>query len=511
MAEFIAGYAPTITISGSSVLWARGEYDIEIFAGFTTSNYVANVTEAESSQITSNDGVQTDGSYKITVTSTSGWAAGNRCVPQTGSTVAQYSTLAAAYAALPNFNSTIRLCYSSTTKNKSHDALNGGSPGATACSLIGMMPMITITALYNAHGFWVSGDFSSQNVQMLIKNILFLGAGYTGSAVAYDDTSGTGAGVKIDRCRCIGQHIAIHLGSTTSDPSKCTVRNSEFINGTYGVLLPNNAAGGATVYNCTFTGLLTGVYCYSRAHVLKNNIVFECTGDCYATSTSCTGSNNSSDDSTAPGTDLAVSRADCLWLCDLGVNMPVSFRPTTGSDLLGAGTQISGVTYDIDGNAWPNPPAIGCSNGPVFLESIPAANKILSGSSATDVYGTTTSGSASITTKSAASPTATAGAITANHALAADILLTKQVQVDGVVIDGEATGGGGIAPGTVIEGTVTVIQAFQMLVGFLGGKTTLDVAGTTKTVKIRDTLDTKDRITATVINQERTDVTLNLD
>lgn len=61
-----------------------------------------------------------------------------------------------------------------------------------------------------------------------------------------------------------------------------------------------------------------------------------------------------------------------------------------------------------------------------------------------------------------------------------------------------------------IEGNYTLKEVLRILVAFVAGKTDIeDLGGGNATVKFRDLLDTKDRITGSMSGSERTDVTID--
>lgn len=392
MADIIVGYAPQITVTGNSVYWARGEYDAQIFSEFTTSHYIANQTDSDTKQITANNGLQADGSWKMTVADASSWTTGDRAIPQIGSAYAQYNTVALAWAARASYDN-FRLCYSSTGGRKTFLAFNAGAATNDAINVHGMIPHVCVYAPNNGGGYNINGNMAWQTTQFVIRNITFLGGrggslGGNGQGVYYYDTSGAGAGVVVDRCVTYTPYCGITFESS-SKANSCIAKNSIFIGAFAGAIF-NSAQH---MYNCVSVGCEYGMAFNNTVSTVKNCFSCDCSSASFFEKNSVTGSNNASDDSTAPGTGpVSCTRAQARFICDVYGMGGTDFRIAPDSDLYGAGVAVSGVTHDLDGIAWTASPSIGASNTPPFLEVIPATGNIIKDVVATNVYGSNTTG-----------------------------------------------------------------------------------------------------------------------
>ena len=75
----------------------------------------------------------------------------------------------------------------------------------------------------------------------------------------------------------------------------------------------------------------------------------------------------------------------------------------------------------------------------------------------------------------------------------------------------ETVDGSGNPLDTVVEGSYTATEVLRLLLAVATGKTTIaDIGGGLGTVKFRDVADSKDRVTATVSDSQRTAVTLDV-
>lgn len=372
MATRIVGYAPSFTVSGNSVSWAAGKFDLPTFAAFTTSDYIANVTVAGTSQITSNDGVQGDGSYKITVASTSGWSTGNLGVPQVGASIAQYNTLALAWAAAAD-GDLFQICYSNTAGRKLWgEYINSGAATTTCISMTGMVPGITFGR--NTQ-FWycAQGNLAGQTNRLELTNLIFYSIANGSVPFQYGDSSASGKGFLLDRCKIVGATYGIFVNGTKNNVSE--IRSSLFMNCDYGVV---TAIGIIAVNNVTAARCVTAGFHFNNvACVVKNCYGLDCVVAAYINKNNCTGSNNASADGTAPGTaPTTLTRANALLACDTDYGFSADFRPTKASPLQGAGVAVTGVDYDLDGQAIGNPPPIGCSIGKEMVADYPSEDDV---------------------------------------------------------------------------------------------------------------------------------------
>jgi hypothetical protein len=250
-------------------------------------------------------------------------------------------------------------------------------------SIISQLPPRQCCVKVDVNFVAYSGDFTStalitvQGISIVAKDT----AGVTG--IQWDDSSYAGVDkLLVDGCDFIGCHIGFYVSK--SGPLGPKVQNCLFVNCNTGF----NGTGGyqSNCFGNTFFRCITGFTTYNNT-VIKDCYALEC--DTPWGAGTCTGSNNASDTGTAPGTSPStISRAQALVLCDLKGFDSQDPRPRPTSSLVAAGVAVTGMTLDINGQTRPNPPSIGCSEVPDFLESIPAASQLIS--NATSVYGVTT-------------------------------------------------------------------------------------------------------------------------
>lgn len=273
-------------------------------------------------------------------------------------------------------------------------------------SITGQEQGVEIRAVSESDGIVISGDFTGKSA-FTISNLTILPhmTSYGYASGIYYREQGTSPGVTIDRVCVYGLLAGFIVTADSAGGAAGTIIKSCFMyNCIYGMSIPAEAV---SVLNCTNIGSNIGIYSAAGAVIVKNTYSGGCATDFYAPSASGTSTHNAAADGSAVGSSPAtITYTQAKWLNTLQGFASADYRPQPGSSLLAAGVDISGVTTDINGQSYVNGSyPIGCSLVPVFLESIPTADKIVISNSATDVYGSVTNGSAPSNTP-AATPSA---------------------------------------------------------------------------------------------------------
>ena len=130
-----------------------------------------------------------------------------------------------------------------------------------------------------------------------------------------------------------------------------------------------SSAGTHNIYNNTFYSCRNGLYQDgSSTFAVNNNVFVSCQTECTNT---ITGSNNASQDGTAPATGrVDLNAIDPKFVRDnLNDEYPDDFRIITGSTLATAGVDM-GLSEDIDGISYSGGFPIGCSFGLTYPNSL---------------------------------------------------------------------------------------------------------------------------------------------
>lgn len=383
----IAGYAPTVTVSGNNIVFGAYDLDAAWVDGIATdgSHYLYNVTDNNTKAITGVSGTEATG-YTFTVADATGWATGERVCPIRQNTGYQYATAALLLAAATAGDTA--LCFSA----------NAGcmvllaSPAAAGTTVVlnwwggyaqRRAGFANTGTASNANCLAMIGNLSGLATQATVQNLTIAG-GYWG--VCYNDTNGGGGGVRVSRCTVIhSTSIGIYIGAGGANESQ--VDNCELLYCAYGIytqvasLCYNNSAFKCILYAYDNTNQAsTWTNCYACGSG---------TGDWQrvtnATITYCADS-----DSTLPvatGNLRGQTAAQfAFWHNTDGGHFNPTCRLLTSSVCYGAGTAVTGIDTDIEGNSITSSRPIGCHVGTTnaFGVTWPAANQVLDDGTAND-------------------------------------------------------------------------------------------------------------------------------
>jgi hypothetical protein len=211
-----------------------------------------------------------------------------------------------------------------------------------------------------------SGNLSGISTQLVVQNITFLSYS-SNPAVLWNDTTGGGAGIHIDRCRFYtgGSAITFQAGDGAFKISNCHCV------GQY-VSIWAYVAIEAYFNTCVSTGF--GILLFGASTASNNLCVQNQTAGVFAIA-SATGYNNSTGDATAGDGNWSTGANNRINETDANIKpmldnandfFPLDWRIHTSSALVGQGVAVGGITLDIDGQTRANPPSIGCSEGISF-------------------------------------------------------------------------------------------------------------------------------------------------
>lgn len=221
MADFIAGYPAQVTVSGNNITWAAGDFDKIVFAKYDVGDYVANVSlgTPASQIITAVPGLQSDGTYIITVADASGWSTGNRCTPQAQEAINWYTSITATVAAIAT-DDRMLVWYYNTASNKTHYYYSDNL--AKSFSMSGMAPDIHLSGGRNNNTLAFVGNFSAQANTSIVENIKF---GVASIGFYFNNTSTSGAGVRVTRCKFINCYTAARFDTAAGTVNKAQIDN----------------------------------------------------------------------------------------------------------------------------------------------------------------------------------------------------------------------------------------------------------------------------------------------
>lgn len=278
-----------------------------------------------------------------------------------------FTTIATAWAAIGTtvtLGDTFKLWYSNANKNLVWgEVINGGSATTNWLSIVGGVSGVAVQMSDNYYFYRLVGDLSGQSAQITISDIQFHGGVSNSYVLQYNDTSGSGSGVKVSRC-LISTYTGLRItaGATKACIAECCI----FLGCRYGIYAPT----AIKMHRCS------GVFCelmIDAANAVSEIIgcvALSCSGDGFYRVGSCTGSYNASDDGTAPGTSSVATTISASGMWMAGSNgLPFAdprLSPINTGDLTEAGTAIAGVTLDFNGQTIGASPSIGASE-PVWL------------------------------------------------------------------------------------------------------------------------------------------------
>jgi hypothetical protein len=259
-----------------------------------------------------------------------------------------YTTIAAGIAAA-NASDTVRVWYSTAKQNVRWDGaitlnkaieLTGGLSNRRIV-LARTNTVITVSASSTISNFTFRNQSSSVYVNTASIDVV----------VCCCDIFGTGTAITSD----------------TSASGTLLVRNCILSGGSSGIYL---AAGTVTAINNTVVNSAYGFYRGGGTLAASNNVTYSC-GTEYS-GTVASGSNNASQDGTAPASGrVDLNAIDPKFVRDnLTGKYPNDFRIVVGSDLISAGVDV-GLTTDIDSQSYSvGSFPIGCSSGLAYPNSL---------------------------------------------------------------------------------------------------------------------------------------------
>lgn len=361
MAYRIVGVPDTVTIDGDVLTWSQGAYDRENFEMFGVGDYVYNVTDDDASLITSVSGYQTDGSYKITVTSGHGWTGTPACTPQGSNDKLTYSTLSTAYTASSDGDNI--LVWAEAAGGRTRYESIGTT--TTLANIYGMRPGLNF--LCNTIQ-WInfSGDLSPTTVT--VSNITLRGVrnGACYGIEGHDTGAPPEFSLVIDRVQFVGLTRGGNIGAVVD----LTIKNCLMSGLLYGYLLNHSATGTISIINNTVLNCYAGFYCYDLAVVSWNNICID-TLYGFANTTLTTGGYNATSDTSAPGSSALVNQDYDDFSIALDNSRGLNIRwadITEDSSCYHTGTPIAGINYDLCGRERDAAnPSRGCFEGSWFI------------------------------------------------------------------------------------------------------------------------------------------------
>jgi len=367
----IAGNPAAVTVTGNVISWAEGDWRRGVWEElFEVGDYVANVTDSSSQQITAIGGEQSDGSFEITVSDASGWSTDDECTPQRQSTIYQYNTPTLAKAGCSAGDS-ILLWYSD--QSRSTDWLNEkmndiGADAGPKCNLYGMA--MDVTMQDDSYGMVdCRGDLDGASLE--IKGVGIVGTNDAGAPTQLTFSNGT---LVVDMSYFQGGNYCLYVNTTGS----LTVRNTVLCN-TKSYNLRVDGGANAQFDHCTFARANPqNINVGNETATFRNCVAFSGGSDAWVNHGNATGYNNAADDtsctngnwSTGSGNLPSQTRDDLFWHRDNanGNYYPI-FGITEDSSLYHAGMDAS-CDYDYFGKPrHATTPSIGAVEGSNLIDT----------------------------------------------------------------------------------------------------------------------------------------------
>lgn len=273
MADFIAGYPSQVTVSGNNIIWAASDFDNIVFGKYDVGDYVANVSlgTPASQMIVAVPGLQADGTYIITVSDASGWTTGDRCTPQAQSAIHWNTSITATVASIAT-DDRMLIWYYSTQNNRTHYYYSNTL--TKSFSIFGMSPDMHISGGRTDNTIAFVGDFSSQANKSIIENVRF---GTASIGFYYNNTSTSGAGVRVTRCEFINCYTGVRIDSASGTANKGQVDNCMFdgclgaIYGRYNYYYFNTITNSSTTF-------VLGLGCVIKNCIVHGNLFSQDSG-----------------------------------------------------------------------------------------------------------------------------------------------------------------------------------------------------------------------------------------
>lgn len=357
MADRIAGYAPEVTVDGDDITWDAGDWRRGIWQEyFSVGDYVANVTQNDTQQITAISGEQSDGSFTVTVSDASGWSTGDRCTLQYDSGAPnQYNTILLADAATAAVGEGILICHSDTNRNPNWSRQNIDMNSNNEVHVFGMVMGLRIAG--NTTVLRHGGDLGGNTLNC---GGFELYCASTGAQAFYANNIRNGT-ANIDSISTIGGNYGFFIDTLNPEPT-LNIKNCYASNASEeGFYLSGNYCSNITISHCfTAHNFKDGFDINSQDPTVENCIALNNGNADFNGLVSATGYNNADmDGSCADGnwsTGSGNLTSQTVANFDFLSSVTDSFFPagpndilTPDSDLYEAGYN-SGIAYDFYGN-----------------------------------------------------------------------------------------------------------------------------------------------------------------
>ncbi len=267
-----------------------------------------------------------------------------------------HATIAAAFSAASNGDN-LQIFYSDASKNRFWTDINISDTTTKVLSLEGMLAGRQVTFTHKEtqlNWYRMNGDLSGQAVQVTIQNLTVNAFdANTEDGIRYEDSSGSGGGVRITNCVFMGFRFGVLVGAANA-ANVVQIDNCLFLECSRGV----NLTSASLLYFLTVIACTNGINNGNTASTIKNCVSLWNNTTAFLGLTNVIMSYCVSSDGTATGTGSVTGKSDPddldFWgdaMADIeGGARAVDFRIVDSSDLDVAGNPVAGITTDCDGN-----------------------------------------------------------------------------------------------------------------------------------------------------------------